>query len=420
MKGSGDYTYSITFTVTPKVLGIEEGGSYSSSVTWDIPADCTATLDGASVNVHSSTRKIGHHTMVIEGANGYRTSIDFTVTESLNITDGNVYDRAMTIDIPDCSAVLNDLEISGLYELTTPGSYTLTVFGTNGYSNEYSFSVVAVLSGVADGQEYNGSVMANTSIGQWYLDDEPYVSGTLITEIGHHTLKVSGPNYEQICSFTITVDVTAYAESLKNFNFANAEIELYVDGMKYTYGELFNQVGNHTVEYRGANGYVSRAEFTIEHTYSGNADYKYQDSALIDIPNATLFVNGTKIENMTEITSIGNNVITVQGANGYERTIEIFIAPTLSVVNGEERDEKISIEKLDATMYLDGVIISEDTVVNKHGTHTLRIEGANGYVEEISFTYNNPNYSYVIMMSVVVGLMLIAFVVIMISRRKVL
>ncbi len=420
MKGSGDYTYSMTFTVTPKVLGIEEGGSYSSSVTWDIPADCTATLDGASVNVHSSTQKIGHHTMVIEGANGYQTSIDFTVTESLNITDGNVYDRAMTIDIPDCSAVLNDLEISGLYELTTPGSYTLTVFGTNGYSNEYSFSVVAVLSGVADGQEYNGSVMANTSIGQWYLDDEPYVSGTLITEIGHHTLKVSGPNYEQICSFTITVDVTAYAESLKNFNFANAEIELYVDGMKYTYGELFNQVGNHTVEYRGANGYVSRAEFTIEHTYSGNADYKYQDSALIDIPNATLFVNGTKIENMTEITSIGNNVITVQGANGYERTIEIFIAPTLSVANGEERDEKISIEKLDATMYLDGVIISEDTVVNKHGTHTLRIEGANGYVEEISFTYNNPNYSYVIMMSVVVGLMLVAFVVIMISRRKVL
>lgn len=420
MKGSGDYTYSMTFTVTPKVSGIAAGGSYSSSVTWDIPADCTATLDGASVNVHSSTQKIGHHTMVIEGANGYRTSIDFTVTESLNITDGNVYDRAMTIDIPDCSAVLNDLEISGLYELTTPGSYTLTVFGTNGYSSEYTFSVVAVLSGVADGQEYNGSVMANTSIGQWYLDDEPYVSGTLITEIGHHTLKVSGPNYEQICSFTITVDVTAYAESPKNFNFANAEIELYVDGIKYTYGELFNQVGNHTVEYRGANGYISRAEFTIEHTYSGNADYKYQDSALIDIPNATLFVNGTKIENMTEITSIGNNVITVQGANGYERTIEIFIAPTLSVANGEERDEKISIEKLDATMYLDGVIISEDTVVNKHGTHTLRIEGANGYVEEISFTYNNPNYSYVIMMSVVVGLMLIAFVVIMISRRKVL
>lgn len=420
MKGSGDYTYSMTFTVTPKVSGIAAGGSYSSSVTWDIPADCTAMLDGASVNVHSSTQKIGHHTMVIEGANGYRTSIDFTVTESLNITDGNVYDRAMTIDIPDCSAVLNDLEISGLYELTTPGSYTLTVFGTNGYSSEYTFSVVAVLSGVADGQEYNGSVMANTSIGQWYLDDEPYVSGTLITEIGHHTLKVSGPNYEQICSFTITVDVTAYAESLKNFNFANAEIELYVDGIKYTYGELFNQVGNHTVEYRGANGYVSRADFTIEHAYNGNADCKYQDSAVIDIPNATLFVNGTKIENLTEITSIGNNVITVKGANGYEQTIEIFIAPTLTIANGEERDEKITIKKLDATMYLDGVIISEDTVVNKHGTHTLRIEGANGYVEEISFTYNNPNYSYVIMMSVVVGLMLIAFVVIMISRRKVL
>ena len=123
---------------------------------------------------------------------------------------------------------------------------------------------------------------------------------------------------------------------------------------------------------------------------------------------------------MTEITSIGNNIVTIKGANGYEKTVEIFIAPTLTVANGEERDEKITIKKLNATMYLDGVAISGDTVVDTHGTHTLRIEGANGYVEEISFTFNNPNNSYVIMISIVVGLVAAAFVTIIILRKKVL
>ena len=420
MTGSGDYEYSIAFTVTPKVSGVTEGGSYSSTASWSIPTDCTAKLDGASVNVNSSTSKIGNHTIIIEGANGYQTSISFTVTETINIVDGTEYNKAITIDIPDCSAVLNDLEISDLYELNTPGSYTLTVFGTNGYTNEYEFTVISVLSGIVDGQEYDGSVTANTSIGQWYLDDEPYVSGTLITEIGHHTLKVSGPDYEQICSFTITVDVSAYAESLKKFNYTDCNLELYIDGEKYSSGTSFKQVGNHTVEYRGANGYISSANFTIEYTYNGNSDYKYQDSAVINIPNATLFVNGAQIENLTEITSIGNNIVTIKGANGYEKTVEIFIAPTLTIANGEERDEKITIKKLNATMYLDGVAISGDTVVDTHGTHTLRIEGANGYVEEISFTFNNPNNLYVIMISIVVGLVAAAFVTIIILRKKVL
>ena len=420
MTGTDGYEFSLTFTVTPKVSGITDGGSYSNSASWTIPSDCTAKLDGVSVNVNSSTAKIGNHTIEISGANGYQTAISFTVTETVNITDGEEYNKVITIDIPDCTAFLNDSEITDLYELNTPGSYTLTVFGTNGYTSEYKFTVISVLSGVINGQNYDGSVTANTSIGQWYLDDQPYVSGTLITEIGHHTLKVSGPEYEQVCSFTITVDVSAYANNLKTYNYTDTDLELYINGEKYTAGAKFNQVGNHTVEYRGANGYVSSADFTIEYTYNGNSDYKYKDSAVIDIPNATLYVNGTQIENLTEINSIGNNIITIKGANGYEKTVEIFIAPTLTIEDGEVRSKKFEIKKLNATMYLDGVAISEDTIVDTHGTHTLKIEGANGYVQEITFTFDNPNNDYVIMISVLVGLAAAAFVVMIILRKKVL
>lgn len=420
MTGTDGYEFSLTFTITPKVSGITEGGSYNNTASWIIPSDCTAKLDGVSVNVNSSTAKIGNHTIEISGVNGYQTTISFTVTETVNITDGEEYNKVIIIDIPDCSAFLNDSEITDLYELNTPGSYTLTVLGTNGYTSEYKFTVISVLSGVINGQNYDGSVTANTSIGQWYLDDQPYVSGTLITEIGHHTLKVSGPEYEQICSFTITVDVSAYANNLKTYNYTDTDLELYINGEKYTAGAKFNQVGNHTVEYRGANGYVSSADFTIEYTYNGNSDYKYKDSAVIDIPNATLYVNGTQIENLTEINSIGNNIITIKGANGYEKTVEIFIAPTLTIENGEVRSEKFEIKKLNAIMYLDGVAISEDTIVDTHGTHTLKIEGANGYVQEITFTFDNPNNDYVIMISVLVGLAAAAFVVMIILRKKVL
>lgn len=420
MLGTGGYEFSLIFTISPNVTGIAEGGLYSNTASWAIPSDCTAKLDGVSVAVNSSTAKIGNHTIEISGANGYQTAISFTVTETVNITDGEEYNKVITIDIPDCTAFLNDLEISDLYELNTPGSYTLTVFGTNGYTSEYKFTVISVLSGITDGQKYDGSLTANTSIGQWYLDDQPYVSGTLITEIGHHTLKVSGPEYEQVCSFTITVDVSAYANNLKTYNYTDTDLELYINGEKYTAGAKFNQVGNHTVEYRGANGYVSSADFTIEYTYNGNSDYKYKDSAVIDIPNATLYVNGTQIENLTEINSIGNNIITIKGANGYEKTVEIFIAPTLTIEDGEVRSKKFEIKKLNATMYLDGVAISEDTIVDTHGTHTLKIEGANGYVQEITFTFDNPNNDYVIMISVLVGLAAAAFVVMIILRKKVL
>ena len=420
MTGTDGYEFSLTFTVTPKVSGITEGGSYNNTASWIIPSDCTAKLDGVSVNVNSSTAKIGNHTIEISGVNGYQSTISFTVTETVNITDGEEYNKVIIIDIPDCSAFLNDSEITDLYELNTPGSYTLTVLGTNGYTREYKFTVISVLSGIIYGQNYDGSVTANTSIGQWYLDDQPYVSGTLITEIGHHTLKVSGPEYAQICSFTIKVDVSSYANNLKTYNYTDTDLELYIDGEKYTSGAKFNQVGNHTVEYRGANGYVSSADFTIEYTYNGNFDYKYQDSTVIDIPNATLYVNGTQVENLTEINSIGNNTITIKGANGYEKTLEIFIAPTLTIENGEVRSEKFNIKKLNATMYLDGVAISEDTIVDTHGAHTLKIEGANGYVQEITFTFDNPNNDYVIMISVLVGLAAAVFVVMIILREKVL
>ena len=420
VKGTGNYEYNISFTVAPLVTGIEQDGTYVDSATWNVPSDCITYLDDVSVKTNDSTLKIGNHILKIEGANGYQTTIGFVVTETINISNEEEYNEAITLSIPDCTAYLNETEISGLYEINTPGAYKLKVLGTNGYTNEYSFNIVSVLTGVENEQEYNGSVIANTSVGQWYLDDEPYVSGTLITEIGNHTLKVSGFDYEQVCTFTITVDVASYAESLEKFNYADTDIELYLDGEKYTSGTTFSQVGNHTVEYRGANGYVSSADFVIEYTYSGNTDNKYQDSAVIDIPNATLYVNGTQVENLTKITSIGNNIVTIKGANGYEKSIEILITPTLTISNGEKRDEKITIKKLDATMYLDGVAISEDTIVDDHGTHTLKIEGANGYVQEISFTYNNPNNIYVILISVFIGLIAIAFVVIIILRKKVL
>lgn len=420
IKGTGDYEYKITFTVEPEILGVEQDGTYESSANWKLPSDCIVYLDDTTVKTSDTTSKIGVHTLKIEGTNGYQTTVVFTVIETINVTNEENYTEAMTISIPDCLAYLNDDEISGEYKINTPGSYKLKVVGTNGYTNEYTFTITSVLTGVESGKEYTGGVTANTSVGQWYLDDEPYESGTLITEIGNHTLKVSGFDYEQICTFTITVDVSIYAENLEKFNYTDTDIELYLDGNKYTPGATFEQVGNHTVEYRGANGYISSAEFVIEYERNGNLDNKYQDSAIIDIPNATLFVNGKQVENLTRITSIGNNIVTIKGTNGYEKTIEILITPTLTVADGEERNEKITIKKLDAKMYLDGVAINGDTVVDNHGKHTLKIEGANGYVQEVSFTYSNPNNSYVILIGIVIGLVAVAFVVIIILRKKVL
>lgn len=420
MSGNGGYTYSLEFTVTPIITGIADGETYDTYVTWDISSDCDVKLDCVSVNPHSSTQKVGDHTLTVEGVNGYQKTLKFTVKEKINVIDGGKYTKAITISVPNCTAYLNDVKISGSYEVNAPGSYTLSIIGTNGYTNEYSFTVTPVVTGVENGKEYTNSVVVNTSVGQWYLDDEPYVSGTVISEIGYHTLRVSGPGYEQVRKFTIVVDVSPYAYELKRYNYVDTDIELYLDGEKYVSGTKFSQVGNHTVEYRGVNGYVSSATYTIEYSYNGNIDYTYQNSAVIDIPNATLYLNGTMIPNLTEITAIGNNLITVEGAGGYKKEFTILIEPSLAVSNGEVISEKVTIDKLDADMTLDGVTIGADTVVAKHGTHVLKIVGANGYVQEISFTYENPNYSYVFLIFGVIGVVGLAMGILFITRRKVL
>ncbi len=421
--GVNGYEHTLVFTLKEDSSAVSEG-QYKGVFKMTFDEDNYGILiDGANYTSGANYYQIGYHDLTLVGANGYTSTYSITVTPLLNgVDDKGEYNEQVSITTNNGNIYID----STLYRAGTAykkvGNHTLTMTGTGAYKFLITFTVTPKVTGIAEGGEYE-----NTA--SWIIPSDCTASldgvsvnvNSSTTIIGEHTIVISGANgYQTDITFTITVDVSTYADDLKKFNYIDTDLDLYIDGEKYAAGAKFDRVGNHTLECRGSNGYVSRAEFTIEYTYKGNADYKYQGSAVIDIPNATLFVNGTQVENLTKIDSIGNNIITIKGTNGYEKSLEIFIAPILTIEDGEVRNQKFEIKKLNAAMYLDGVAISGDTVVKKHGTHTLKIEGVNGYVREITFTFNNPNIDYVIMFSAVIGAAAVAFVVIMILRKKVL
>ena len=241
--------------------------------------------------------------------------------------------------------------------------------GTNGYTNTYSF-VKEYVSNISEGDEFNCQTTITINNSVLYVDGIEIDNNTIINEIGYHTLTITGENgYSKTINFTILpnysylnyLDSDEYVVSFSindiNSNLCSESVyqNLYIDSISYTNGSLYNEVGNHTFTIVGSNGYTYTYEFTV---------------------------------------------------NAYT-----------SVSDNGEYNTKIIINSLNANMTLDGSEITEDTVVS-NGTHTLVITGSNGYSVTITFTYNNPNYTYAMVYGIVIIIAGITSILFVLMRRR--
>lgn len=166
-------------------------------------------------------------------------------------------------------------KINGEYqdkiELTTPGNYEIII-----EKFRYSYVMNLTLKSDVEGVENNGVYIGKTAVhanGLLFLNEEPYVSGTDILEIGNHRIRIEG-------------------------------------------------IGDYVEEY----------QFIIDPIISGvEANKEYSTGVYINVPNSTLYLNKEIYENNSLVARPGRYELTIIGVNEYRKTLNFTIYP--SVIN---------------------------------------------------------------------------------------
>lgn len=171
-------------------------------------------------------------------------------------------------------------EISDKIDLSVPGYYDIVI-----EKFRYSYQFNLTLKSDIDGIENDGIYLGNTIVrsnGSLYLNNELYVSDTMITDVGYHTLRVEG-------------------------------------------------VGEYVEEYH----------FVIEPVITGVIHQgEYTSSVYINVPNSILYLNNILYENNTLIARPGRYELTILGVNEYRRTVDFTIYPSVvNLVNNHVYDE---------------------------------------------------------------------------------
>lgn len=133
-----DHTYN--FSVSAKVIGIEDGGIYQEEVQLLFDAG-KAYLNDDLVASGEVIDEPGLYNLRIEGLGGYMDEYSFTIDAHVEgVMNNQDYTDEVTVDF-NGTGYLNDTYITPPYTVTEPGEYVLTITGENDYRDTYYFTV---------------------------------------------------------------------------------------------------------------------------------------------------------------------------------------------------------------------------------------------------------------------------------------
>jgi hypothetical protein len=123
------------------------------------------------------------------------------------------------------------------------------------------------IDGVKDGEHYQDAICPSINSDTILLNGQAYESGTVISSIGYHKIKIYGAGgYVRELSFTIDVQVDG-VENNTTYNSAITPIintdRVVLNGDEYTSGTAISEVGNYVLKISGENGYFKEIVFTI-------------------------------------------------------------------------------------------------------------------------------------------------------------
>ncbi len=392
--GLNGYTFTYTFTITEQVINLEDSGVYDNFVTPHIP-NAQLFLDNENYLSGTEINTIGEHLLTVVG-NNYINHYHFTVEPVVNgAEDGKEYFSPIAPNFSGGTLTLNGEEYISGSIISKIGNYSLIISGVNGYIKSINFKISPT---IKDLDIITGTFSPNINANSMTLNDQVYQNEE-ISQIGNYVLIVNGVgNYTEIINFTIepifgVIDgKDCVGRAIPVIDGSSASYK--INGMDYEIGD-FVELGEYSLTVIGENGYNRTINFNVvEHESNLLNDGIYFNSITptSNLSSYTLKLNGNLIENDIPITRVGYNELTIIGSNGYRTTIKFTLLNNANVVNGKIYTQPLLIEKINAKMFLNGVEITEDTLVNKQGKYKLEIIGVGDYKEIINFEYYNYNY----------------------------
>ncbi len=233
-------------------------------------------------------------------------------------------------------------------------------------------------------------------IGKAYVNND--LSEDLdIKEPGIYNIKIINGRFDYRFSIIIEADVYfdgngtkgIYKGDLKIYSLGN----LYINDEPYKTGDVLDIPGNYDLKIIGINGYVKDIAFVIEPTvriYNNDKTKMLEDNDEFDYPiniysNAqSMYLNDEPYTTKT-IDVPGEYHLTLSGFNGYQKVIDFSIKPS---VTGIEDNGEYDIVDLDVfgEAYLNDDPISGNKTVKEPGEYVLKLIYEDNVYKKYTFT----------------------------------
>lgn len=174
-----------------------------------------------------------------------------------------VYYGRMSIDYIN-DGFLNGSKVSNGISVDYPGVYDFTY-----YDQVHHFIVHPIISGIEDMAVYSEPLSISFDNGNARLNNEPYLSGEMIDSPGNYTFTIDGINgYILEVNFTITPNITGVinGHTYENNIVIEFEGEGYLNNNKVTSPLELDEKGDYVLKVKGVNGYLETYQFSIIET----------------------------------------------------------------------------------------------------------------------------------------------------------
>lgn len=393
-------------TTAPTVLGVTNGGIYSTSRTITFN-EGTATLNGAAFVKGSQVAPDGVYTLVVTDDAGNKTTVNFeidkvapTVTGVAN--NGN-YKEAVNVTFNEGTATLNGAAFASGTDIDQDGSYTLVVTDVAGNVTTISFKIdtlAPTVSGVTAGGIYTAKVTPSFNEGTATLNGVAFTSGTDVVQDGSYTLVVTDAA-GNVATVSFEIDMTApVVTGVSNGGFYKTKVTVgFNEGTATLNGAAFakdteiDQDGAYTLVVTDAAGHVTTVSFmidTVAPVVTGVADGgAYKISKTLDFNEGTATLNGAAFTSGTEVTQDGIYTLVVTDQAGNVTTVGFTIDTTAPVITGVADNgifkSKVTAEFNEGTATLNGTAYISGTEIDQDGVYTLIVTDAAGNASTIQF-----------------------------------
>ena len=346
--------------------------------------------EALSYEVHSvdreiDTKVVGYHDLiyyltVTDGTDVYPMELKRTLIVEPSLDNGGIYYQALTPNLGGASATLDGITYQEGTLISEIGNHTMKITGANGYEADFLFTITSSLS---DGEVFEDYFQADFTAPTVYLDGELY-QNEKITEIGNHVLEIHGVgDYIETISFQI-IPSLSNDETVRAPFEPNINAEMYLNGEPYN-NDMITEIGYQTLEIYGSGDYYQTINFLVIADIPNNQTYHNSYMPQINAP--LLELNG-EVYNNEIITEAGEYELKITGRGDFIQIINFQIIPKYHVFKDDiYKAGVIPVEiGVSATYRINGEAYKPGATFYQIGNHLLEVTSLNGYTETIPFT----------------------------------